>query len=104
MISIKLAQFFFVRDLAICGQEVYLQVPRRQFYCHHCSRYSTERLEWMEMGRKYTQRYELYIYEQVKQLATEQVSRNEGISAKEVQGIFHRISRRKKKIGAILTV
>ncbi|HEY9852594.1 MAG TPA: transposase family protein [Leptolyngbyaceae cyanobacterium] len=51
-----------VKDLAICGQKVYLQVPRRQFYCSSCARYSTERLDWMEMGHNYTKRYSAYIY------------------------------------------
>lgn len=90
-----------VRDLAICGQPVYLQVPRRQFYCCSCGKYSTERLNWMEMGRNYTKRYENYIYEKVKELTVEQISRSEGISPEEVQGIFRRISRTKKKIGVV---
>lgn len=90
-----------VKDLAICGQPVYLQVPRRQFYCCSCGKYSTERLDWMEMGRNYTKRYETYIYEKVKELTVEQVSRSEGISPEEVQGIFQRISRAKKKIGVV---
>jgi transposase len=34
--DINQTRTIFVQDLAICGQEVYLQVPRRQFYCHHC--------------------------------------------------------------------
>lgn len=33
-----------VKDLSICGQGVYLQVPRRQIYCQPCQRYSTETL------------------------------------------------------------
>jgi transposase len=86
-----------VRDLSIFGQAVYLQFPRRQFYCSGCQKYSTEQLCWMEMGRKYTQRYEEYIYEKVKELTVEQVSRTEQISAAQVERIFHRISRRKKK-------
>jgi transposase len=51
----------------------------------------------MEMGRNYTWRYELYIYEKVKELAVEQVSRTEGISPEKIQIIFQRISRIKKK-------
>ncbi|MEL4894515.1 transposase family protein [Crocosphaera sp. Alani8] len=30
-----------VRDLSICGQSVYLKIPRRQIYCSHCQKYST---------------------------------------------------------------
>ena len=93
-----------VRDLSIFGQAVYLQVPRRQFYCPGCQKYSTERLSWMEMGRNYTQRYEEYIYEKVKELAIEQVSKNEGISPEKIEIIFQRMSRRKKKTGEIQNV
>lgn len=56
------------------------------------------------MGRKYTQRYEEYIYEKVKELTVEQVSRTEQISAEQVERIFHRISRIKKKTGGIQNV
>ena len=51
-----------VRDLAICGQGVYLEVPRRQFNCQNCKKSPTERLSFKEMGRNYTIRYEHYIY------------------------------------------
>ena len=42
-----------VRDLSICGQSVYLKIPRRQIYCSHCQKYSTEELEFLEKGRNY---------------------------------------------------
>jgi transposase len=93
-----------VRDLSIFGQAVYLQVPRRQFYCPGCQKYSTERLSWMELGRNSTQRYEEYIYEKVKELPIEQVSKNEGISPEKIEIIFQRMSRIKKKTGEIPNV
>ncbi len=55
-----------VKDLPYCGQDVYLKLPRRQFYCKVCQRYITERLEFIDWRRKYTQRYEERIYTQVK--------------------------------------
>jgi transposase len=86
-----------VRDLSIFGQGVYLQIPRRQIYCPHCQKYSTETLEFVEKGRNYTKRYESYIYERVKELTVEQVSYNEQLSAEKVQNIFSRIANSKKK-------
>ena len=50
-----------VRDLSICGQGIYLKIPRRQIYCQHCQKYSTEALDFVATGRKYTKRYEEYI-------------------------------------------
>ena len=88
-----------VRDLSIFGQSVYLQVPRRQFYCQECKRSPTERLSFREIKRNYTIRYEHYIYEKVKELTVEQVSKNEQLSPEKVQNIFSRIAARKKKTG-----
>ncbi len=86
-----------VRDLSICGYSVYLKVPRRQIYCPHCQKYSTEQLDFLEKGGKYTKRYEEYIYERVKELTVEQVSYQENLSAEQVQNIFSRIASLKKK-------
>ena len=88
-----------VRDLSILGQPVYLKVPRRQFICPQCGKYPTERLEWMERKRNYTSRYEEYIYERVKELTVEQVSKTEKLSPEQVQNIFSRKASQKKKIG-----
>jgi transposase len=88
-----------VRDLSICGQGVYLKIPRRQIYCQSCQKYSTETLDFVEKGRNYTKRYEEYIYERVKELTVEQVSYNEQLSAEQVKNIFSRIANRKKKTG-----
>ncbi|NJL98759.1 MAG: transposase family protein [Synechococcaceae cyanobacterium SM2_3_2] len=79
-----------VRDLSLFGRLVYLQVPRRQFYCFHCQHYSTEILSFMAWERSYTQRYETYIDQQVKQATIEQVSQNEGLSRDQVEGMFNR--------------
>ncbi|WP_242039791.1 transposase family protein [Anabaena sphaerica] len=47
-----------VRDLPTFGKQVYLNLPRRQFYCRFCQRYVTEQLEFINWRRKYTKRYE----------------------------------------------
>jgi transposase len=88
-----------VRDLSICGQGVYLKVPRRQFDCLHCKKISTEQLDFLEKRRQYTIRYEEYIYERVKELTVEQVGQNEQLSSKRVEGIFKRIAKKKKRLG-----
>jgi transposase len=86
-----------VRDLSICGQGVYLKVPRRQFICPDCGKYPTEPLDFLEKRRNYTKRYEEFIYEKVKELTVEQVSKNEQLSSEQVQNIFQRMAKRKKK-------
>ena len=72
-------------------------MPRRQFYCSHCKKYPTERLEFLEMKRNFTKRYEEYIYEQVKEMTVEQVSYQQKLSPEQVQDIFSRMAARKKR-------
>ncbi len=88
-----------VRDLSICGQRVYLKIPRRQFDCSNCQKVFTEQLSFRETRRQYTIRYEEYIYEKVKELTVEQVAKNEQLSPRRVDNIFQRIAKRKKKTG-----
>ncbi|NJL02929.1 MAG: transposase family protein, partial [Spirulinaceae cyanobacterium SM2_1_0] len=79
---------------------VQLKVPRRQFYCKNCQKYFTERLEFIDWGRKYTQRYEEYIYHRVNASSVEQVKREEDLSWDQVQGIYkNQCEHRKKKNG-----
>lgn len=90
-----------IRDLAVFGRVVYLKVPRRQFFCCNCQRYFTERLEFVDWERRYTQRYEEHIYQRVKSSSIEQVRREEQLSFEQVQGIFnHKHSQKKTRNGA----
>jgi transposase len=86
-----------IRDLAVFGKVVYLDTPRRQFYCHQCQKYFTEILPFADWERRYTQRYEEYVYQRVQNTSIEQVSRDEFLSWDQVQGIFkHQFSLKKK--------
>ena len=90
-----------IRDLPIFGRIVYLKVPRRQFYCGNCQRYFTEKLEFVDWERRYTQRYEENIYQRIKSSSIEQVSREERLSSEQAQGIFtHKSVQKKNRIGA----
>jgi transposase len=92
-----------VRDLSVFGQVVYLQVPRRQFYCHNCKTSPTEPLSWLNKRQRQTNRYQEYIYEKVKELTVKQVSDNEKMSEDAVQDIFHKVAKLKKKTGGCLS-
>ncbi|MEG4290658.1 transposase family protein [Microcoleus sp. C2C3] len=86
-----------VRDLSVFGRFVYLEVPRRQFYCPSCQRYITEKLEFLDKKRRHTQRYEQNIYARVQQSSLSQIGREEGLSYHEIKGIFTHVNFRKKK-------
>ena len=92
------ARPILVRDLSVFGRPVYLKIPRRQFYCPTCQRYPTEKIDFLDVKRRHTQRYEENIYERVKQSSMEQVGREEGLSYDEIKGIFEKVNK-KKKIG-----
>ncbi|MDC0831891.1 helix-turn-helix domain-containing protein [Geitlerinema sp. CS-897] len=83
--------------MPISGQLVYLQIPRRQFYCKKCQQYFTEELDFIETGRRFTRRYEEYIYERVIASSVEQVKREEDLSWHQVNGIHQQVYERKKK-------
>jgi transposase len=86
--------------LSVFGKVVYLNTPRRQFYCQHCQKHFTEKLPFVDWKRRYTQRYEEYVYQRVQSASVEQVSRDEYLSWDQVQGIFdHQFSLKKRMIG-----
>ena len=88
-----------VRDLPVFAFTVYLKVPRCQFYCKKCQKYFTERLSFVDWERRYTQRYEEYIFEKVKATSIEQISREEELSWDKVQGIFKHQFEKKRAVG-----
>jgi transposase len=85
-----------IRDLSIFGKQTYLRVYRRQYYCSTCQSYFTEQLSFIDWQRRYTQRFEAYIYESVQHSTIEQVSREEGLTWDQVHGIFTRQYKLKK--------
>ena len=82
--------------MSVFGRFVYLQVPRRQFYCPSCQRYSTEKLEFLDQKRRHTRRYEQNIYARVQQSSMEQIGREEGLSYDEIKGMFAHVHCGKK--------
>lgn len=86
-----------VRDVPVESKEVYLKLPRRQFYCRVCQRYITERLQFIDWRRRYTQRYEENIYSQVNRLNIEQISQQQHLGIEQVKNIFNHINQKRKK-------
>ena len=94
-----------IRDLPISGQLIELEIPRRQYYCKNCQKSFTEQLCFVDEGRRYTQRYEEYIYHRVQVTTVSQVKREEELSWDQIQGIFnHQRSQVKKPHGEQLNV
>lgn len=85
-----------VRDLPAFGKQVYLNLPRRQFYCRYCQRYITEQLEFINWRRKYTKRYEQSVYYQVNTSSVEQVSKQENLGIDQVRNIINNFTHRRE--------
>jgi transposase len=87
--TINQTEYNLVRDLSILGNKVYLEVPRRQFHCQNCQKYTSERLSFMRLRQHQTIRYESMIYERVKNSNIKEISREEGLGWEEVKLIFN---------------
>lgn len=86
-----------IRDLSVFGRPTYLHLPRRQFYCSECQKYSTESLEFVDWKRRHTRRYEEDVYQRVQSSNMEQIGREEGLKYDEIKGMFDHISTKKKR-------
>lgn len=64
-----------IRGLPISDQLIELEIPRRQYYCKNCQKSFTEQLCFVDVGRRYTKRYEEYIYHRVQVTTVSQVKR-----------------------------
>jgi transposase len=97
MTELHQTKLTLIRDLPVFGKPVYLRVPRRQFYCRKCQRYSKEKLDWLDWQRRHTQRYEANIFERIKGASIEKVAQEEGLSFDEVEGMFKHVSKSEVK-------
>jgi transposase len=77
-----------IRDLSIFGKQTYLRIPQREFLCATCQDPFKEPLTFINWRRRYTQRYEAYIFQKVQYSSIEQVSREEGLTWDRVNGMF----------------
>ncbi len=77
-----------VRDLPISGKTCYLHFTKRRFFCSHCRRPFSERLDFVDPYRDYTRRYQDYVYRLVRENNISYVERIEGLSYEVAERIF----------------
>ena len=78
------------RDVSVFGLRSYLEYEQRRFGCEQCQKPFAESVVDIEAGRRYTVRYERYIYEQYRENSIQAIHRLEGIGYKAAEGIFYR--------------
>lgn len=77
-----------VRDLPISGKACYLRFVRRRFFCSHCSKPFSESLSFVQERRDYTNRYQEWIWNQVRENNITAVQRLEGLTYDQIESIF----------------
>jgi len=83
-----------VRDVEMNGKAVFLHLQRRRFRCPGCGKVYTERVASIDRWRRYTQRYELGVYEQCHQRARKHVAQQHGLGEATVLSVFVREAER----------
>ncbi|MEM7372386.1 MAG: ISL3 family transposase [Bacteroidota bacterium] len=78
-----------VRDLAISGKEVWLELRIRQFVCAVCNRYFNESPDWIMAGKTYTKRQAKWIFEMCGKQAFTEVGALVNMSHKTVERLFY---------------
>jgi len=77
-----------VRDLPISGKACYLSFTRRRFFCSKCRNPFSEPLSFVKEYRDYTNRYQTYIFHQVRENNITAVIRLENLTYEQVESIF----------------
>lgn len=79
-----------VRDFPLSGKRCYLSFDTRYFTCPQCQVTFAESLDFLDAKRDYTNRYEAYIFDQVRHTTAQYVANREGLTDKVVTRIFLR--------------
>ena len=77
-----------VRDLPISEKPCYLHFDRHRFFCHDCNRVFSESLDFVQGRRDYTNRYQDWIFHQVKENNITVVQRAEALTYDQIESIF----------------
>ncbi|MGB8646772.1 MAG: transposase [Anaerolineae bacterium] len=77
-----------VRDLAVCGYASYVEFHQRHFECEYCHRPFTETWESVGTHRRYTYRYQQYLYQQCHGRSIQDVSQQEGLDYHVVEALY----------------
>ncbi len=77
-----------VQDLPVSGKACYLRFVRRRFFCPHCDRPFSEFLGFVQEHRDYTNRYQEWIFHQVRENNITSVQRFEGLTYDQIESIF----------------
>lgn len=77
-----------VRDLPISGKACYLRFTRRRFFCPRCRKPFSENLQFVQEYRDYTNRYQAWIFQQVRENNITAVVRSECLTYDQIESIF----------------
>ena len=81
-----------IKDLPWGEQEVFLRINRRQFKCNNCVKPFSEKLDFVEKRKKYTNRYARFITEQVIKSDLLNVAINNNLTQAEVESMLEQVA------------
>ena len=81
-----------IKDLPWGEQEVLLRINRRQFKCDNCVKPFSEKLDFVEKRKKYTNRYARFIIEQVIKSDLLNVAINNNLTQAEVESMLEQVA------------
>jgi transposase len=84
-----------IRDLSVLNKPIYLLVYVKRYRCHNCKEVFTASLDSIGSDQHYTERFRLFIYEQVLGTTIQDISRKYQISYSTVERIFYSIAQEK---------
>ncbi len=84
-----------VRDVSVGGWPTYLEFKHRRFECEVCQKPFTEQLESIAPYRRYTLRYEAYLFQQCHARSLRDVSSQEGLDYHVVEALYLEWSQQK---------
>jgi transposase len=77
-----------VRDLSISGKACYLRFTRRRFFCLNCHKAFSEPLGFVQEYRDYTNRYQKWVFQQVRENNITAVVGSESLTYDQAESIF----------------
>lgn len=85
---------YLVRDLPMSNRQVILRVNRRRFKCKNCRKPFSEILDFVGEKKSFTHRYAETITEQVIHSDLNNVAKNNGLTAEEVESMVKTIAKK----------
>lgn len=81
-----------VRDCPLSGRCCYLEFTARRFYCENCRCPFREDLQWLSRGKRLTQRYRQFLFEECRASSIQAVSKQQRVGYKTLERLYYQLA------------